>query len=171
VEKMRQLYVPSKLSYVKGDRPTVDCILCAVCSKDKKVAKLEVYRTKYWVASANLHPYNVGHMLLFPIRHIADVRQLRKIESSELHRLQTLCLDVLDAAYGPAGYNIGFNINRPAGASIEHLHLHIVPRYPNEAGFMDILSATRTIVESPKQTVQKLRRYFRRLSGKTPRRK
>lgn len=163
---MRQLYVPSKMSYVKGKRPSVDCILCAVRSKDPKVSKLEVYRTRYWVASANLHPYNAGHILLFPIRHVADVRELKKVEFSELHSLQSLCLNTLDAAYGPVGYNIGFNIGRQAGASIEHLHLHIVPRYPNEAGFMDILSGTRTIVEGPKQTVERLGKYFKRLSKK-----
>ena len=149
----------------------MDCILCAVCSRDKRVAKLEVFRAKYWVVSVNLHPYNVGHMLLFPIRHIVDIRELRKVEASELMSLQALCLDVLDALYGPAGYNVGFNINRPAGASIEHLHLHIVPRYPNEAGFMDILSETRTIVESPKQTVQKLKRYFKKLATDKSRKK
>ena len=165
---MRQLYIPSKLDYVKGNRPNVECILCAVCSRDKRVAKLEVYRTKRWLVSVNLHPYNVGHMLVFPIRHVRDVRELKKVESSELHSLQALCLDVLDSIYQPAGYNVGFNINRPAGASIEHLHLHIVPRYPNEAGFMDILSETRTIVESPARTVQKLRKYFRKLSSNIP---
>jgi ATP adenylyltransferase len=99
-----------------------------------------------------------------------DVRDLKKVESSELHSLQALCLDVLDAIYEPAAYNIGFNINRPAGASIEHLHLHIVPRYRNEAGFMDILAETRTIVESPKRTVEKLRKHFRKLSGNAPNR-
>ncbi len=142
----------------------MECILCAVCHKDRKVTKLEVHRAKYWVASANLHPYTAGHILLFPCRHVADVRHLLRKELVELSALQNLCLDVLDAAYKPAGYNIGFNIGRPAGASIEHLHLHIVPRYPNEAGFLDILSETRSIVESPKQTVEKLKSYFRKIS-------
>jgi len=164
--EMRQLYIPSKMAYVKGKRPRVDCILCAVHQKDQKVSKLEIYRTPYWIVSANLHPYNAGHLLLFPIRHIIDVRELTKAEASDLHSLQNYCLDVLDAAYKPAGYNIGFNIRRPAGASIEHLHLHVVPRYPNEAGFMDILSETRTIVESPKRTVEKLRKHFRKLQKK-----
>ncbi len=151
------------MAYVKGKRPKVDCILCAVHLKDQKVSKLEIFRTKYWIVSANLHPYNAGHLLLFPPRHIIDVRELTKAEASDLLSLQNYCLDVLDAAYKPAGYNIGFNIRRVAGASIEHLHLHVVPRYPNEAGFMDILSETRTIVESPKRTVEKLRKYFRKL--------
>lgn len=164
---MRQLYVPSKMTYVKGDRPDVECILCAVCARDPKVSKLEVYRTERWVASVNLHPYNAGHILVFPIRHLTDVRELSKVEALELHRLQNLCLDVLDEAYEPFAYNIGFNIGRPAGASIEHLHLHIVPRYPNEAGFMDLLSDTRTIVESPAETLERLKKHFRRLSGKS----
>ena len=168
---MRQLYIPTKMSYVKGKRPNVDCILCAVCSKDKSVTKLEVYRTERWVASVNLHPYNPGHILLFPVRHVADVRELKKIEASELQPLTQLCLDVLDAAYGPAGYNIGYNIGQTGGASIEHLHLHIVPRFPNEVGFMDILSETRTIVEDPKETVEILRSHFKRFSGKKRRKR
>jgi len=163
---MRQLYIPTKMSYVKGRRPDVDCILCAVCSKDRAVTKLEVYRTEHWVASVNLHPYNPGHILLFPVRHVADVRELKKVECSTLQPLTALCLDVLDAAYSPSGYNVGYNIGRQAGASIEHLHLHIVPRFPNEVGFMDILSETRTIVEDPKKTVRRLRGYFKRVSEK-----
>jgi ATP adenylyltransferase len=159
------------MAYVKGKRPDVDCILCAVAARDERVPKLEVHRTDKWVVSVNLHPYNAGHVLLFPVRHIIDVRELKKNELIELFALQNLCLDVLDAAYTPAGYNIGFNIRRPAGASIEHLHLHVVPRYPNEAGFMDILSDTRTIVESPKQTVDRLARQFRNIAGKTGRQK
>lgn len=162
---MRQLYVPSKMSYVKGKRPSVDCILCSVVARDEQVSKLEIHRSDHWIISANLHPYNAGHLLLFPVRHVIDVRELKKVESAECVSLQNLCLDVLDAAYSPAGYNIGFNIKRPAGASIEHLHLHIVPRYPNEAGFMDILSDTRTIVESPKETVALLTGHFRKLAS------
>jgi ATP adenylyltransferase len=167
---MKQLYVPSKMAYVKGDRPKVDCILCAVCAKDPKVSKLEVYRTRHWVATANLHPYNAGHIMLFPIRHVVDVRELKKAEADDMRSLQNLSLDVLDVAYQPVGYNIGFNIGRQAGASIEHLHLHVVPRYPNEAGFMDILSDTRTIVESPGETVRRLKKHFKKLASK-PRRK
>lgn len=168
---MKQLYVPSKMAYVKGKRPDVDCIFCAIAEMDKKVEKLEVCRTKRWVASVNLHPYNVGHLLLFPIRHTVDVRDLTKAEITELHSLQSLSLDVLDAVYAPVGYNIGFNIGRSAGASIEHLHLHIVPRFPNEAGFMDILSETRTIVEDPKQTIARLRKMFKKLSAKPVKKK
>jgi ATP adenylyltransferase len=168
---MKQLYIPSKMAYVKGERPDVECIFCAVAKKGRKVEKLEVYRTKRWVASVNLHPYNVGHLLLFPIRHVVDVRGLTKTETTELHSLQSLSLDVLDAAYEPVGYNVGFNIGRSAGASIEHLHLHVVPRFPNEAGFMDILSETRTIVEDPKRTISRLRRMFKKLSAQTAQRK
>ncbi len=162
---MDQLYIPTKLAYVKGERPDVECIFCAVAAGDNKVKKLEVWRTERWVASLNLHPYNVGHLLLFPIRHVADVRKLTRVEAAELQALQTLCMNVLDAVYTPSGFNIGFNIGRTAGASIEHLHLHMVPRYPNEVGFMDILSQTRTIVEDPKRTAVKLKKMFKKLSA------
>ena len=163
---MKQLYVPAKMAYVKGERPDVECIFCAVAAGDEKVEKLEIFRTGLWVVSANAYPYNAGHLLLFPIRHTADVRELTDEEAAEQRSLEALSLDVLDEAYDPAGYNVGFNVGRTAGASIEHLHLHIVPRYPNEIGFMDILSETRTIVEDPKRTVETLREIFKRLWAK-----
>lgn len=148
------------MSYARGERPPVNCIFCAICQKDTAVKSLEIYRTDNFSITLNLHPYNPGHLMIFPHRHVTDIRELREGETIELHRLEKLALDILDAAYHPAGYNIGFNLGKNSGASIEHLHLHIIPRYPNEVGFLDILSGTRIIVENPQETVEKLTKAF-----------
>ncbi|MBI1929714.1 HIT domain-containing protein [Candidatus Poribacteria bacterium] len=155
------LFVPNKLAYIKGKaRPNVECILCAIIGGNDQVERLEVYQSVLFTVSLNLYPYSPGHLLIFPKRHILDSRQLTQAEILELHTVQGLCLDVLDAVYQPHGYNIGYNIGGASGASIEHLHLHVVPRYPRELGFIDIIGGAKIIVEEPKVTQQKLRQAF-----------
>ena len=156
------LVTPDKLAYARGARPAVDCLLCAILARDPAVERLEVFRTARWAVSANLYPYNPGHLLLFPLRHVTDVRALRRIEQRELADLERCTLDVLEATYAPDGFNVGYNLGRSAGASVRHLHLHVVPRYAGELGFLDLLARTRTVVEDPKTTVRRLRARFRR---------
>ena len=160
------LFVPNKLAYVKGKaRPDVECILCAVIEGNEQVDRLEVHQSTLFTVSLNLYPYSPGHLLVFPNRHIVDVREFTGAEVVELHRLQCLCLDVLNAVYQTQGFNVGYNIGPPSGASIEHLHLHIVPRYPRELGFMDVIGGARIIVEDPNVTQEKLRRAFEQGNG------
>jgi ATP adenylyltransferase len=164
--KMKQnLFVPYKLKYAKGERPQVDCILCAVKEKNPKVEKLNIFETERVIVTLNLYPYNPGHIMLFPKRHIITLQELTKKETAEIHNLTILSMEVLNQLYNPSGYNIGYNIGKGSGASIQHLHLHIVPRYENEIGFLDILSGTRIIVEDPVKTKEKLSRTFREKIG------
>lgn len=156
------LFIPNKMAYVRGKRPDVACILCAVAARDDRVERLEVFRTDRWGVTVNLYPYNPGHVMLFPLRHVEDVRDLRRDEEREVTRLQRVTLDVLERAYEPTGFNVGYNLGRFAGASLAHLHLHVVPRYASELGFLDVLAHTRTIVEDPRRTLRRLRPRFRR---------
>jgi ATP adenylyltransferase len=158
---MGNLFVPNKLNYIMGKaRPDVPCIFCAICERDGNVASLIVYESPFFLVSLNLYPYNPGHLLIFPKRHITDSRELTEEEYLELRSVRDLCLDVLDELYNPRGYNIGYNQGRVSGASVEHLHLHIVPRFPCELGLVDIIGGARIIVESPEETVQKLSGCF-----------
>jgi ATP adenylyltransferase len=152
--------VADKLDYAKGKRPPVDCILCAVAQDDPRVDNLRVYRHDSWFITLNLYPYNPGHLMLVPLTHHTDVRQLSESEVLELHRLQVLALQVLEREYRPGGFNVGYNLGPASGASIEHLHLQIVPRYRSEVGFFDILSDSRVIVEAPGVTRERLTRAF-----------
>jgi len=160
MENQARLFVPSKLKYVKGDRPNVECILCSVAAKDPKVASLDIYRTENFIVSANLFPYNPGHLMIFPIRHIESMESFTPEEVIELHNLQIKSLDILRRNYNADGYNIGYNIGKTSGASIDHLHLHIVPRYPREVGFIDVIGGARIIVEDPNETVRRLTEEF-----------
>ncbi|HOY66912.1 MAG TPA: HIT domain-containing protein [Candidatus Ozemobacteraceae bacterium] len=154
----RQLYIPGKRDYIKGQRrPDVGCILCAILDGNARVDRLMIWEDELFVVSANLYPYNAGHLLLFPRRHILDPRELTPAEVTRMAEVQSICLDALDKVYEPAGYNIGSNIGEASGASIEHLHQHIVPRYPKELGFVDICAGAKIIIEDPHVTMEKLR--------------
>jgi ATP adenylyltransferase len=145
-----------KFAYVKGPKPA-GCILCLIRDGDQSVADLSVYRDHMFIASVNLYPYNPGHLLLFPTRHVADVRELSPEEELRLGQLTRYFLDLADTLYSPAGYNIGYNMRSAAGASIEHLHLHLIPRYPNELGIADLIAGRRVLVEQPAESARRIR--------------
>jgi ATP adenylyltransferase len=159
------LFVPGKLPYVrKGDRPAVDCILCAVLSNDSRVCNLLLWHGYGFAISLNMYPYNPGHLMVFPERHICDVREMSSDEVQQEAYTRTLAMKALDQVYQPQGYNLGYNIGKASGASIEHLHMHIVPRYSNELGVVDILSGNKIIIEDPTETREKLRTIFTQLA-------
>ncbi len=151
-----------KLSYVKGGRPD-GCILCRIRDRDPEAVDLSVYRDELFVITVNLYPYNPGHLMLFPRRHLEDLRQYSAEEQHRLDQLVRAALTILDKTHRPCAYNIGYNMGPAAGASIEHLHLHIIPRYPNETGIADLLAGKRVLVESPLQTAERLQKAFRPL--------
>jgi ATP adenylyltransferase len=144
-----------KITYVKGERPQ-GCILCLVRDKSEAVINLTVYEDKYFIVSVNLYPYNPGHLILFPKRHIEDVRGLTNEENADRVKLEQELLDILDKEYGAMGYNLGFNIGNAAGASIPHLHMHIIPRYAGETGIADLVAGRRVLVENPFDTKKRL---------------
>ena len=157
----KHLFVPGKRDYIKGKkRPAVGCILCAILANDENVQRLEVTRDDLFCVSVNLYPYNPGHLMIFPLRHVVDPRQLTRDEVLALHAWQEKVLERLDRLYQPLGYNIGMNVGEASGASIDHLHQHIVPRYHKELGFVDILNGSKIMIEDPQVTLARLREAF-----------
>ncbi len=145
-----------KLDYVKGNKPK-GCILCLIRDRAPEVVDLSVFRDDHFIVSVNLYPYNPGHLLVFPSRHIEDIREYTPSEEKELCQLKRYLLDVLDLSHSPHGYNIGYNMGLVAGASIGHLHLHIIPRYPGETGIADLIAGKRVLVEDPQTTTRRLK--------------
>lgn len=156
----QHLIAHNKLDYVRGKRPAVDCILCAVRDSHPDVDSLEVHRTELFLVSINLYPYNPGHLMLVPLRHVESPAELSDEEALCLHHLQRRSLAVIQSIYPAEGYNIGYNLGTAGGGSIPHLHLHLVPRFRNEQGFMATIGHTHIIVESPQDMVQKFRQAF-----------
>lgn len=155
------LFTPQKRDYVRGKRPNVPCIFCAVRDRHPEVARLVLDEDERVLASYNLYPYNPGHVILFPRRHVECLSDLTRAEVRAMHDWTLRIVELLDAEYDPSGYNVGYNLGRPAGASIEHLHLHIVPRYLNEVGFIDVIGGARVYVEDPRRALSRLRRRLR----------
>ncbi|MBI4860660.1 MAG: HIT domain-containing protein, partial [Candidatus Riflebacteria bacterium] len=119
---------------------------------------------QHFLVSANAHAYNPGHLLLFPLRHVVTLGELTEDEALELHRLQVDSFGVLRGLYGAVSFNVGLNLGPASGASIEHLHLHVVPRYDRELGFMDIIGGAKIMVEDPTQSRDRLHTAFLELS-------
>jgi len=150
-DKMK--YVQEKKAEPRGAK----CPLCAVLAGDPGIVDLTVYRDELYAVTVNLYPYNPGHLFLFPVRHVEDLRALTADETLRQDRLVGYFLDRLDEVYRPGGYNIGYNMGRPAGASLAHLHQHLIPRYSDEIGLADLVAGKRVLVEDPRRTRERLK--------------
>ena len=144
-----------KMAYIRGKKPD-SCILCLIRESSPEVIDLTVYRSHYFITAVNLYPYNPGHLILFPKRHLLDIREYTKDEEADLNNTRRKVIDALDSLYSPAGYNFGYNMGKPAGASIDHLHQHIIPRHKHELGMADLIAGKRLLIESPVDTAKKL---------------
>lgn len=156
----KNLFSVGKLSYAKGDRPPVACILCGVRDQDALVPNLTIFETDLSVVSVNLYPYNPGHIIIFPKRHITSYSELLEAEALDIHNLTQKCLSVLEKHWHVSGFNLGYNLGKNSGGSIPHIHQHIVPRFPNEAGFLDVFANTRVVIYEPYEMLKQLRKLW-----------
>ncbi len=158
----KHLFIPSKIDYVRGKRPEVNCILCAILNNDQRVFDSTIFKTSLMTIALNIYPYNPGHLMIFPNRHLECLQDLTDEEVLEMHKLSVLSIKVLQSAYNAQSFNVGYNLGENSGASIKHLHLHIVPRYKNELGFVDIISGSKIFVEDPRKSLEELKKYFQK---------
>jgi ATP adenylyltransferase len=154
------LFNTEKIKYVLGDKPQVECILCALRDRDPAVRSLELCRTGHALVTVNLYPFNPGHLMVFPLRHCIDISKLTDEEALDMHRLTARSIEILREEFTPSAFNIGYNMGRVGGGSIDHLHEHIVPRYENEVGFIDVLAGDRVIVVDPLEVMETLKKRF-----------
>ncbi len=157
------LFNTEKIKYVKGDKPQVDCILCAIRDNNPLIKNLNVHTTEKFIIAVNLFPFNPGHVMIFPKRHICGIGDMTDDEAAEMHYLTVKTVSIIEEEYKPSGFNIGYNLGNGSGASIAHIHQHIVPRYVNEVGFLDVLSGTRVIVSDPVEAMERLKEKFRKV--------
>lgn len=160
--KIERFYItPDKLSYVRGKKPDVGCILCAVRDNDERLSSLIVKRNDHMIVSLNLHPYSPGHLMIFPLRHLTDIRELSNDEVIEVFRLQKQAVSALEAVYGSPGFYVGFNIGTSSGASIEHLHCHVIPHQADRLELQKIVSSeNRVRMEEPREALKKIQEAF-----------
>ena len=162
---MHRLYSPWRLQYVtaaSGD-PQGGCVFCTALERDDA---LIVHRAAHTFVILNLFPYNNGHLMVVPNRHIARLALASDEELGELMRLTRAAEQALTEAYAPHGLNMGLNLGKPAGAGVaDHLHMHVVPRWDGDTNFMSVVGETRVLPEEIPVTAERLRPIFARLSN------
>ena len=155
---MEQLWAPWRLEYIKSADEGTGCLFCAAAADDDDAARLVVKRGTHAIVILNKYPYSSGHFMVAPVRHVGDYGELDDDEVLELHRLASAGIGALAATYAPQGYNLGWNLGRIAGAGIvDHVHLHVVPRWAGDTNFMPVLADVKVIPEHLEETRQKLR--------------
>ena len=161
---MDRLWAPWRLSYVTAAQvPAQDCIFCDP-SAGRNI-DLVVLRGRHAYVILNLYPYNNGHLMVVPTRHLAALEALTPDEQVELMQLTRLSEMALNEAYRPQGINVGINLGKAAGAGIEdHLHVHLVPRWAGDTNFMTAVGQTRVLPEELGATAARLRPIFERLA-------
>jgi ATP adenylyltransferase len=161
---MDRLWAPWRLAYVTAAQvPATDCIFCDPSAG--RDVDLVVLRGRHAYVILNLYPYNNGHLMVVPIRHLAALESLTPDEQVELMRLARLSEMALNEAYRPQGINVGINLGKAAGAGIEnHLHVHLVPRWSGDTNFMTAVGQTRVLPEDLDATATRLRPIFERLA-------
>ncbi len=149
-DRWARLWTPHRMAYVTtGAREATDdasgCPFDRIPTLDDE-AGLIVARGTLVYAVLNLYPYNPGHLMVVPYRHVADYTELDAEEMGELGRFTSRAMTVLRTVSGPHGFNIGINAGESAGAGIAaHLHQHVVPRWGGDANFMPVLGATKVL--------------------------
>jgi len=139
------------------------CIFCNTSEPGRD--ELVLVRGRVSFVILNLYPYNNGHLMVVPSRHVATLASLTADEQAELMRLTRHAEVALTEAYAPQGINVGINLGRAAGAGVlDHLHVHLVPRWNGDTNFMTVVGDMRVLPEDLATTARKLRPIFERLS-------
>jgi len=175
---MKHLWAPWRIEYITKVRPG-GCIFCNAAKarpdkspdespdesddefQDKSDESLTLFNGRHTLVMLNKYPYNNGHLMVAPKRHVAAIEGLSAVESSDIHKLICRSVKALKKTINPGGFNIGMNLGKSAGAGIpDHLHWHIVPRWEGDTNFMPVTGETRVIPEHLAKTLLKLRPYF-----------
>jgi ATP adenylyltransferase len=159
------------MAYVTGtSTPSDACVFCSVSFPTENLAgelsrdDLVLVRGRACYVILNLYPYNNGHLMVVPRRHIASLALATSEELTELMQFTRDGEVALLEAYSPQGINVGINLGRSAGAGIaDHLHMHLVPRWTGDTNFMSVVSNTRVLPEQMDDTARRLRPIFERL--------
>ena len=145
---MKQLWAPWRIEYIKLEKPE-ECIFCKAVKENRDEENLVLWRGKVAFVIMNKFPYNNGHLMIAPYRHVGHFEELTKEELTEMGIILQKCVKVLKKAMSPDGFNVGINIGKIAGAGVEdHIHIHIVPRWSGDTNFMPVISDTRVIPQA-----------------------
>jgi ATP adenylyltransferase len=157
---MEVLWAPWRMEYILDQNRPEGCIFCQA-TDGRGYDGLVLGVNHACLVMMNKYPYNNGHLLVAPLRHVSELEDLSTEEQGELLRHVTLAVKALKDLMGPHAFNVGLNLGRAAGAGIEeHLHFHVVPRWEGDTNFMTVLGEVRSVPEHIRATHAKLKPYF-----------
>ena len=173
VEKWyNNLWAPWRMSYIKNFTDTKNeekneknkCIFCEAQKLDMKEA-LVLFKGKFSFIILNKFPYNSGHIMIAPYRHVGNLTDLNDYEMLEITKLIKISIEALTRAYKPEGFNIGVNIGEAAGAGVPgHVHIHIVPRWKGDANYITIIGGVKVVPQSLEDTYNILKPLIEEVS-------
>ncbi len=152
------LWSPWRMEYLKQEqRPDDACVFCSSIEGADDRANLVLHRNASCAIIFNRYPYNNGHLLIVPYRHVGDLEGLTREESANVMHVVRYGVRILRRAYQPHAVNVGMNLGAAAGAGIlDHVHMHIVPRWEGDTSYMTVFSGTRVISEALEDTYDRL---------------
>ena len=159
----RPIWAPWRIEYIRAPKEKG----CFLCDKGRggKAAEHVIHRGDQAYVLLNEFPYNSGHLMVAPLRHVGDLADLTAEERREIMELLVQCQKVLTHVMAPQGFNIGFNIGTAAGAGVaEHVHGHVVPRWEGDTNFMPVFADVRVIPEALDQTADLIRQAWQQLA-------
>ena len=156
---MDYLWAPWRIEYIKKarDEEKEGCFLCSKPTEKNDAANLILCRGQYCFVIMNVYPYNPGHLMVAPYRHVANLEDMGDAERNEQFELVSRSVAVLKQVLKADGFNVGMNLGRIAGAGIDkHIHIHIVPRWAGDTNFMPVVGDVKVVNEALKDTYKKL---------------
>jgi ATP adenylyltransferase len=153
---MKRLWAPWRIEYIKGTPPE-GCIFCTLPREGRDRENRILHQGRRAFVILNTFPYNSGHLMVVPHRHVADLGALADGEVLELMHLASAAMEAIRQTYGSEGFNVGANIGRAAGAGIvDHVHLHVVPRWVGDTNFMPVVGEVKVLPEDLSVTYDRL---------------
>jgi len=157
---MEQLWAPWRIEYIRQEK-VEGCILCDKPRQDADTLNYILYRGSKNFIMLNSYPYNGGHLMIAPYRHIASLEELTDEERNEHFEIVSRSTRLLKQVFNPAGFNIGINLGRVAGAGIDdHIHTHIVPRWQGDTNFMPVIADIKVVNEALTEIYESLKDKF-----------
>jgi diadenosine tetraphosphate (Ap4A) HIT family hydrolase len=159
---LERLWAGWRSEYVEGAAHAGGCVFCRILASDEPGESTYIVRRDECCAVVlNLYPYTSGHLMVMPVRHVAELEELDAAEATAMWREMADAVRALKAAYSPDGLNVGANLGRSAGAGVPgHFHMHCVPRWNGDTNFMTTLAETRMLPEALPATYDRIRRAW-----------
>jgi len=159
---MEKLWAPWRVEYLRN--PGAGCFFCDGLKKKDYQKALIIEIGKQAFTIMNRYPYNNGHIMVAPVRHVGLLEHLDDGEILEINRLLIRTMRAIDYTMKPQGYNIGINQGKVAGAGVvDHIHIHLVPRWQGDTNFMPILTDTKVVSEALQETYKKIKQGLERI--------